>query len=289
MNSKPTLQGLLDVKEPYFCFNREERNYSALLYHLLLKGDNLRRFISCLDDAKLNAVNIDDAQVQLYFEYAFLRDLWSFEGTRRASREANIRYRKTILALLPASNEQKKELEERNIEDFNTFFDASPRASKSHIQMPGRWSDSNFDDWSKWGGREFAEEACKLKWAFNAKPDLVIQISPTDVICIEAKVESPEGVYQVKSADPFKMTQTEIQKFILEGLLGFKTKFVYLTKNEPRNSKGEPAIRDGILRTWKTVFDALDLSHELPFVAKFLKSPIIQGRDSSVIGSLESA
>lgn len=276
MNGKQRLQDLLGVTDGYLCLNREERNYAALLYHLLLKGDNLGRFLECLDRPELTAASINNEDVQLYFEYAYLRDLWwSLDGRD----VANDAYRKTILALLPTNKEQEKYLKELEIEKFNKFFGASPRASRSYIQMPGRWSDTKFKDWSDWGGREFAEQACMLKWAFNAKPDLVIHISRANVICIEAKVESSEGIYKVESRHgPFRMTQTQIQQFILSDLLGFTTQFVYLTKNDPRASEGQSAVRNGVQRTWKTVFDALDLSHELPFVAKFLQSTIIQPR-----------
>lgn len=256
--SSAHLRQLLGITEEYVSFCREERNFAAVLYHLLLDANRLKSFLELIGQPA-----VDSNDVRIYFEYAHLRDLWAEVACRETVAAKNERYRAAIVSMLrmPAG----LELPSINKDDctgkddcsaFNAFFTGSRvgAASKNHIQMPSRWSDSQFDKWSEFGksfekqfGGEtfpeqtFAERACSLKWAFNAKPDLVLHIGRNKAICIEAKLESGVGRYQVKSdrldcypKGCFPMTQTDLQEFILKDLLGYDIRdedLIIISKN----------------------------------------------------------
>ena len=222
------LRDLLDVRDGYSAFCREERNFVALLYHLLLIPGNAKIFLE-----NLGFGGYSEKDVRIYFEYAHLRDLW-----RRAGEDVidarNARYRMAIISMLSLQDKDLPSLD-GGCEEFNKVF--TTKASVRHVQMPSRWNDSMFQSWVDRRDRDFAERACMLKWAFNAKPDLVFHLGNEKAICVEAKVESRVDMYvaNAKSASKgsvFKKSQTEVQKLIFD-LLGYKdTCFLMLNKNE---------------------------------------------------------
>ena len=61
-----------------------------------------------------------------------------------------------------------------------------PGGSAPPGRSPGHW---NEDEIKK---TQFAEKLLNVKWAFNAKPDLLL-LSPRSALVIEAKLESMEG------------------------------------------------------------------------------------------------
>lgn len=269
MTSK-NLRELLNVNGEYHTFNREERFYAALLYHFLLKPKELRIF--------LNSINhgYDPDKVRIFFEYAHARDLWA--EAKAAARKVsgtsisvlNAELRSAIVSLVdPSESLGLSKLSDR---EFNAFFGAR---SETQIQMPGRWSKKSFSKWVTDGGREFAERACTLIWAFNAKADLVIHTGDNQAICIEAKVVSSESTYSAAAGDgapDFVRTQTDIQRFILNDLLGYKTIFVFLSVNGTAGISSKLAREQSIGLCWEDVFGRMDLTDELPFVRESLKS-----------------
>ena len=117
-------------------------------------------------------------QVSIYFEYAYLRDLW-YERVKD-----NQVARDLILELLDPPN--RDELSGMSVLDFNTYFGAVPRASSEYIQSPGNWRIQRYretitDDSFFW-------KTCRFKWGFNAKPDIVIHTSNDTAVCVEAEV-----------------------------------------------------------------------------------------------------
>ncbi|MGH7293735.1 MAG: hypothetical protein ACRELB_02325, partial [Polyangiaceae bacterium] len=66
-------RALLGWTHGYHTICREERNVVAMLYHLLMDGPNLGRFLD-LAGCRLPIV---PEEMGVYFEYAFLRDLWN--------------------------------------------------------------------------------------------------------------------------------------------------------------------------------------------------------------------
>lgn len=269
MNDSIGLREWLGVTDDYVSYCREERNFAAVLYHLLLDEKRLGAFLELIG---LSAAQGKGAGI--YFEYAHLRDLWAEVGARHAAAgERNARYREAVVAMLAHPQVALP----TDCKAFNEFFigPGSKAASANHIQMPSRWNDALFHAWCEAGGRPFAERVCTLKWAFNAKPDLVLHLGDNRVVCIEAKLESGIGGYKAKTdhpSGPFGMTQTRLQEFILNDLLGYATDFVIVSKDRKR------AVAPSWRRhTWHEVFQAL-LGEPSPsrMVAEFRRSKFIQ-------------
>lgn len=253
------MRSLLNWREGYESICREERNLAAILYHALLLPGNLERF--------LRAVQCDDLefvhdQAGIFFEYAYLRDLWhERKGTPEQARGLILK----LLDIPPGSA-----LEGCSVEEFNRYFGAVPRPSSDKIQSPGNWSIGryapNIED------PNLFLAVCRFKWAFNAKPDIVIHTSRDAAVCIEAKYASVEGRYPTKAAEIAefqrrgldRVGQTELQTYILEELLGIQTRFLFLVQNEGARSETHCTV------TWKDVFGALDLQGTPAFVHRWL-------------------
>ena len=122
----------LDWTDSYTAINREERNLAAILYHALLSGDNLSRFLSLI----ACPFDVVESEMAIFVEYAFPRDLWS-------QIKDNTTKRGLILELLKPSN--MNALQEMSVMDFNRYFGAVPRASVKYVQSPGLWSVPRFD------------------------------------------------------------------------------------------------------------------------------------------------
>lgn len=232
---------------------REERFFCAVLFHLLLSCE--RALEAFLKLCRVETDGLDLGKVRVYVEYAMARDLWH---TLEESAEPNENKKKFIQAYVPLLSEKANILE---IGTFNERIVAGPVSCK-HIQSPGRWDlkeiykllksvePNNICD------EEF-RMACRLKWAFNVKPDMVIEVDENRVVCIEAKMESGEANYSIDALPDdakgkFTANQTEIQKFLMTDILGFeKDKFhqVFLSKSN-KGKQGEP-----VFLTWAEVFD----------------------------------
>jgi len=241
---KASARSLLGWKDGYHAICREERNVAAIFYHLLLQGTNLRRFLDRVD-CKLP---IRTDEIAIYFEYAFLRDLWN-------ARVRDVETaRSLILDLLVPSNAD--ELRRMSVLEVNEFFGAVPVASREYIQMPGKWSIERF------AGHITDNDAflrtCRFKWAFNAKPDIVIHTTHDTAVCVEAKIESGEGQYPTNRSEiaEFKrrgiplQKQTDLQTYILRELLGIEAEFIYLVATRTAPSATHHTI------TWADAFDA---------------------------------
>jgi hypothetical protein len=313
-----------NIEMPYASFMREERNFAAVLYHLLLSE---RAALTCFIDLIAQQVEPAAQQSQclgilrghvaagkpagLYFEYAHARDLWHrasrrfAPATRETPAEHQLRvnhlYLKAIVSLLserskrcaeselaeawprienlPEAHPRRKELAHvgdalRNramplaqaltdfkgdfVEGFNRLFDASPRASRTWIQMPSRWSRALLEDAAV--SEALWESACMLKWAFNAKADLVIECEDV-ALCIEIKVHSAVGAYRLqrKDREPYMGDQLKVQQYILGDLLGYDTVFALLSRQSPKNVElpDDGSANDPVTILWADVFDSL--------------------------------
>ena len=246
---------------PYYEICREERNLCALLYHLLLKDrGNFKKFMKLI-----GAQSYNQEDVQIYLEFAYLRDIWKRFG-EIDSEKKNLRRRQFILNALQIEDHSK--LRNCTVEEFNAAFTSRP--SKKVIQSPSRWSITSFDglfskgEKTEKGDQDLFEEVAKFKWCFNVKPDIVIFTAKDKVISIEAKFESSEAKYPSSNRDKAIFnernlqfaTQTEIQKKMFQ-ILGIEARQALITK------KG-----NGDSYSWKDVFRDMDLSGSPIFLKK---------------------
>lgn len=251
------IRTLIGFNGSYYNINREERNLTAIFYHLLLQKDNLKTFLKSLT---IDFPVIED-EVAIYFEYAFLRDLWN-----SIDKSDNDTKRRIILSLLKPLNISY--LATCSIEEFNTYFGAVPMPSTKFIQSPGNWSIDNY----KLNIAENSEflKVCKFKWCFNAKPDIVIHTSNNHAICIEGKFESNEGLYPTKTSEKQEfgrrnlspVKQTEIQKRIME-LLGIQSSFIILAQKQIPSSTHMTLL-------WEDVFKDLDITSSPAFIKRWV-------------------
>ena len=86
------------------------------------------------------------------------------------------------------------------IEEVKHALRRRPRPSTVYVQSPGNWSVARFDT-SVVDGTTSSVETCQFKWAFNVKPDLVIQTPSGKVLCIAAKWDSVEGIYPASETE----------------------------------------------------------------------------------------
>ena len=268
----PSIRELLSWEKPYSKFNREERNAAAILYHLLLTGTNLARFCDRM------GVNIDPdpSRVEVYFEFAYLRDLWHalWEDNGKNQDKANAA-RRTLILEFPRPSAAEM-LARSPVLDFNQYFGAA-RASTDYIQSPGRWTVKGLSA-SLEDDLEFLR-TCRFKWAFNIKPDLVVLDEGAKALCVEAKVESPEGSYPTVEADRkefdrrfpgggARVGQLELQRHLMQDMLGFDASFVFLVKDLGHGKSKEECQTV----SWRNAFGALDYSGCQPYMRAWIES-----------------
>ena len=260
-----SIREMANISEPYYNINREERNLCAILFHLLLSEDKLKKFLKIID----NRFPVEEQHMGIYFEYAFLRDIWE----NIPKKDGNETKKRIILDSLQLSN--KKDLETSSVEEFNDFFiQRKSKSSSKHIENPGNWNinriDKNFHD-----NEEFIK-ICEFKWCFNAKPDLVIHTSLNQAICIETKFMSKEGQYPTNPAEKEIFNkrgikyvgQYFIQEKIME-LLGIEAEYVIIA-----NKKEESKTHKSFL--WKDIFEKLDTEQCPIFIKESLNSPVLK-------------
>jgi hypothetical protein len=296
------LRGLLpldDSKPTYADYCREERNFAAILYAQLLRPEGLQHFLGRLKG--IGPIEQPE-RAEVFFEYAHARDLWHRFGKQfggkdpAAKRRRDEGYRQAILALIEAPPGLRNALTGRSIAKFNKFFLGRRRASEREIQMPNQWDERLMGKWARiarkcrWytdtdtdEAREFAKRICRLKWAFNAKADLVIHLPDNKAVCVEIKVASGESVYRAgPGKNSFKLTQTKLQRYVLEELLGYETRFVLLTPSEVKPRRHKCDLKEPQRLTWSEVLKGLpDHDDELPFVERMLRLDVLGVSDKA--------
>ena len=247
----------LPAPGPFWTFNREERNAVAVLFGLLARPGNLETFCGllgwCPDD-------LADAEVSV--EWTFLRDLWNHHSRLV---EPSV-LRTAILDALQPGN--AAELASCSVLEFNAYFGAVPRPSAVYIQSPSNWSVARFDTTVR-DNDEF-RKVCRFKWAFNVKPDLVIQTPSGKVLCIEAKWDSGEGSYPASEKEKAifgrrgiaPLSQTAVQRYLVDELLGLEGSFAYLARRRFDTAAGR-----GV--TWAEILSDLDRSGTPAFIDKW--------------------
>ena len=102
------LRTAMDCTDPYWQFCREERNFTALLYHALLSGENLNRFVHNLMGMGIvprEWVPFNPEDVPVYVEFAIPRDLWARSATAPSDLDTrNAMSRRAVVELLRPGN-----------------------------------------------------------------------------------------------------------------------------------------------------------------------------------------
>lgn len=243
----PNIRQFLTPPGPFWQFDREERNAVARLLVLLAEPANLRVLT---DACGWEVPDLTAAEVGV--EWTYVRDLWRHHAGSgpEVLRDAILR------TLAPAA---EADLSRSSVLDFNTHFGAVPAPSATFIQSPSNWSIARFD--TNIPDNDEFRRTCVFKWAFNVKPDLVVQVGEK-VLCIEAKWDSGEGQYPGTDREkaifsrrglPY-VPQTEVQKYLVNDLLGFEGTFAYLTK-VPTSSTTARSI------TWRDLLGRMTDAH----------------------------
>jgi len=249
----------------YYEINREERNYAAIFFSALCRPGNAERFLRYCGIA--DSIGPDFG---IYFEYAYLRDLWK-------TLECDVTKKEIIRGQLKLSGIDA--LLDLPIVEINRRFGVGGEPSVKFVEYPGKWSIIKFNE--SFPGNEDFLKICRFKWSFNIKPDIVIHLARSKAICIEAKHASGEGSYPSSGTEKaiFKergipyVRQMELQKYMMEELLGVKTDFMALVskKEERRTHK---------VVSWAEAFGCLDLE-EMPFFAVEMAKVISGGGKAS--------
>lgn len=122
--------------------------------------DNLHRFLKTISCS----FPIVEQELAIYFEYAFLRDLWNFIDKKETEIDKRNKTKKNVILdfLKPIS---LGDFSIMSTYEFNKYFGAVPRPSSTDIQSPGNWSIRFYDDNIE-NNEEFLK-TCKFKWCFN--------------------------------------------------------------------------------------------------------------------------
>lgn len=279
------MSSLLAAK-PFYTYVREERQFSFLLAHLLMqRGPALHEFLQLVAEraeghSMAIAAEVDDAEV--YVEFAPLRDLWddlksSSTGGRDEINQSKRQFILTLLDSVPSLRPIAREILPEPIPDFNAYFmsDAGRRIVRD-IASPALWSVTSLAQRFRSQPDVFLD-LCKVKWSFHIKPDIVVRIPGSPSLCIEAKVESGEGVYpsgtDARVVDevfgkPTRVRQFELQRFMFDELLGESCLPVVVQERYPTSHPGYPVLIWG--EVFSTIAAAEVLGGSIPFVSQLL-------------------
>lgn len=156
-------------EKDYFEINREERHLALLLAASIIYEKDFRNSFFNKVNKKIG-IDLHDDMFDLYFEVALFRDYWH-ECTE---------HEKFIRHLL-----RTFKINVSNV-DHPVFW--SKAKGYGRVCFPGQWQDGRIEQHSE------KKTLYKIKWLFNAKPDLFI-VSKDYGVFIELKLESPFGDY----------------------------------------------------------------------------------------------
>ncbi len=204
----------------YWEVNREERFYCFLLAHAILSSESFRKKIV----KKLEAFNgLNPDNIEVYIEAAAIRDYWKNLGELSD----------------PKTEERRKTVIEKIFTLFNITVPLSQykffRSPGGHLWFPGRWEPSKSEKEERKELEEiWKRDLEKIRWACNAKPDILL-VSEKTVVMIEAKYESVEGKSEETGYEQLQIQRYYIGKIMQTLIPAFSNKelkHVYLTKND---------------------------------------------------------
>ena len=189
----------------YFEVNREERHFGNLLISSLIYNSKYREYFFGLVNKKIGSPDFLRDPFDIYSETAILRDYWNDLGdAQKWTQELFNRRREIIDSCLDCFKIDKSIIDK---EEYKEIF----WTNKKKLCSPGKWTEKNNgklkklkDIQRKYGISESENYLCRIGWAFNAKPDILI-ISGENCIIIELKLESGIG----RTDDGYNQIQTQ--------------------------------------------------------------------------------
>jgi hypothetical protein len=191
----------MSLNQRYIEVNREERHFCALFAHALLSSGLARNSLSELVLSRSN-IQLDPNNMEVYIEVAALRDYWkTLDDSKTYSANTHEKRRQFLNKII-----ENTPLHPNVIDKYQFFWTKGIDGKNTKLWNPGHWSEKAIkaDMVSIIEQKKFLN----IKWAFNAKPDMMIA-SSNQAILIEAKLESPESKYGQSDGD-----QEEIQKLV---------------------------------------------------------------------------
>jgi hypothetical protein len=213
-------------KKDFYKVNREERHFGFLLIASIIFDDNFRKYFFELINEDVDQKSfLDSNDFDIYSEVAIFRDYWNDLGDyENYTQELHSQRREVVETFLEHFN-----IDRNIIDNYSLFW--TGRIGESKLWFPGRWPVPNINIIQREENLS-DRELLRLRWACNAKPDVMI-ISKNSGLFIELKVESNLG------GNSYGYDQQETQFDILR--LAGKTvpvfkdtifKRIMITKNE---------------------------------------------------------
>jgi len=184
----------------YYQVNREERHFGFLFMSALALNLDTRRELVAYINSTIGGT-IDPTQIDVYAEVCLFRDHWRALGDpTKYSSGTHSRRLQIFSRMLEAM-----ELDPAMLESEPVFWTGRPGESK--LFYPGKWHKDKINNAEKAHGLR-AKELWRLRWACNAKPDVMIE-DPENVVFVEIKVESDFG----KSDNGYSQAQRDMKCF----------------------------------------------------------------------------
>ena len=206
---------------PYYKVNREERHFGFLFMSALALNLDARQDLVAYINSKIGG-KIDPAHIDVYAEVSLFRDYWRALGDpAKYSTETHSLRQHIFSQMLEVMNADPAMLESEPV-----FWTGRP--GKSKLYYPGKWHKDKIENAEKMYSLK-EKELWRLRWACNAKPDVMIE-DMENVVFIEIKVESDFG----KSDNGYNQVQTQkdilrIAKKIIPSMVKKRTELTTLT------------------------------------------------------------
>ena len=150
--------------------------------HVLLSSGLARTSFTELISSKCD-IKLDPERMEIFLEAAALRDYWNKLGdSKKYEKDTHNKRRQVLNSIV-----KNKGYNANVIDEYSFFWTNGINGNNTKLWSPGHWNSSAIE-------KSPLTDLIKVKWAFNAKPDIMI-ITNSSAILIEGKLESPEGKY----------------------------------------------------------------------------------------------
>ena len=210
---------------PYYKVNREERHFGFLFLSALVTNTQVQKRLIDYINTKISG-RLDYQQIDVYAEVTLFRDYWRALGDpARYTPEIHSQRLQIFVRMLETMG-----LDPSLIDVEPVFWTGKPGNSK--LFYPGKWGKEKIKAAEK--KYDLVEkELWRLRWACNAKPDVMIE-DPRNIVFIEIKVESDFG----SSENGYNQLQTQedillLGKAVIPSFASKNTELTTLTQGGP--------------------------------------------------------